>query len=140
MKSVQSTVVKTIVARCERGEDLSACLTKLVKENNIRSGAFQVIGAVRKAKVGIFEHGRYEWVEHIGALEISSCTGNVTVKEGQPFVHAHAVFGDEKGTIVTGHVGEGCVVDPTAEIHLAVYEGEIRRCVDSNTGLWILDI
>lgn len=140
MKTAQGNVVKTIVARCERGEDLSACLDKLVKDHGVLSGAFQVVGAVRRGKVGIFERGRYEWLEHVGALEISSCTGNVTTKEGQPFVHAHAVFGDEKGTIITGHVGDGCIVDPTAEIHMTVYDGEIRRRVEPDSGLWVLDI
>ena len=140
MKTAQGVVTKTIVARCERGEDLYACLDRLVKDHGVRSGAFQVIGAVSRAKVGVFEHGKYAWLEHVGALEISSCTGNVAVKEGQPFVHAHAVFGDEKGTIITGHVGEGCVVDPTAEVHLAVYDGEILRRRDPDTGLWVLDI
>ena len=53
---------------------------------------------------------------------------------------AHAVFGDERGTIISGHVGEGCIVDPTAEIHITVFEGEIGRRPDPRTGLWILDI
>jgi len=140
MKTAASKEIRTIIARCERGDDLYACLTKLVQDNNVASGCFQVIGAVRRAKVGIFEHGKYEWVEHDGALEISSCTGNVAIKEGKPFIHCHAVFGDHKGTIISGHVGEGCIVDPTAEIHMQIYEGEINRCFDPDTGLWILDI
>ncbi len=140
MKTKTSKVVKTITARLERGEDLYACLTKLVTDNNIRFGCFQVIGAVKKGKVGIFEHGKYEWVVHDGALEISSCLGNVAVKEGKPFIHCHAVLGDHKGTIISGHVGEGCIVDPMAEIHMQIYDGEIGRRLDLDTGLWILDI
>lgn len=140
MKTRTSKVVKAITARVERGEDLYACLTKLVTDNNIRSGCFQIIGAVKKAKVGVFEHGKYEWIEHDGALEISSCTGNVAIKEGKPFVHCHAVFGNHKGTIISGHVGDGCIVDPTAEIHMQIYEDDIARRYDQDTGLWILDI
>jgi len=140
VKNTQTTIQKTIIARCERGEDLHACLSRLVQENNVRSGCFQVIGAVSRAKLGVFEHGRYEWMEHDGTLEISSCTGNVSVKEGRPFVHCHAVFTDEKGTVLGGHLGEGCIVEPTAEIHLQVMEGEIGRCMDPETGLWLLDI
>lgn len=140
MKYVADKVIKTIIARCERGEDLYSCLTKLVVENNIRSGCFQVIGAVKKGKLGVFENGKYEWIEHEGALEISSCIGNVAIKEGKPFVHCHAVLGDHKGTVISGHVGEGCIVEPTAEIHMQIYDGEIRRRPDPDTGLWILDI
>lgn len=140
MKTRKAQVTKTLIARCEKGEDLYACLTKLVCDNDVRSGSFQVIGAVRKAKVGIFEHGKYEWTLHEGALEISSCTGNCAVKEGKPFVHCHAVFADPKGKIISGHMGEGCIVDPTAEIHVQIYEGEVHRRHDPDTGLWILDI
>ena len=74
--------MKTIGARLERGEDLYACLAKLVEENDGRSGCLQVIGAVSRGKVGVFENGRYEWLVHEGALEISSLLGNVAVKEG----------------------------------------------------------
>jgi predicted DNA-binding protein with PD1-like motif len=140
MKFIGSKITKTIIARCERDEDLYGCLTRLVLENNIRSGCFQVIGAVKKGKLGVFENGKYEWIEHEGALEIASCTGNVAVKEGNPFIHCHAVLADPRGNVLSGHVGEGCVIDPTAEIHMQIYEGEIRRRLDPNTGLWILDI
>ncbi|HPQ81577.1 MAG TPA: DNA-binding protein [bacterium] len=140
MKSVSARCVKTVVARLERGEDLYASFVKLVQENDVRSGCLQAIGAVSRGKVGVFENGKYEWLVHEGALEISSLLGNVAVKEGKPFVHVHAVFGDEKGTIISGHVGEGCIVDPTAEVHLSIYEGELLRRLDPKTGLWILDI
>lgn len=140
MKATQCRVKGTIVARLERGEDLYACLTKLARDNAIRNGCFQVMGALGRAKVGIFEDGKYEWVSHEGSLEISSCVGNIAVKEGVPFVHCHAVLNDEKGTFLGGHVGEGCIADPTAEIHVTVYEGELNRRFDDQTGLWILDI
>lgn len=131
---------RTMVARCDRGEDLAACLDRLVKEHGVASGALQVIGALGAARLGIFEGGKYEWIEHEGALEIASCTGNVALKEGAPFVHAHAVLTDHRGTSIGGHVGGGCIVDPTAEIHLAVYDEPVARRFDEATGLWILDL
>jgi predicted DNA-binding protein with PD1-like motif len=139
-KSDPLKVREVIVARCEPGDDLYQCLAQLVKERGVRAVHFQVIGAVSRAKVGIFEHGRYEWLEHAGVLEISSCLGNVAVKEGESFVHCHAVFTDDKGTVLAGHVSEGCIVEPTAEIHLTVYEGEVKRRQDPATRLWVLDI
>ena len=132
--------VKTIVARCDRGEDLYECLDRLVQEHDVRSGSLQVIGALSRGRVGVFEHGKYEWLTHEGTLEIASCTGNVTLKEGRPFVHCHAVLTDEKGTVLGGHVAEGCTCDPTAEIHLHVFDGAVSRRLEPETGLWILDL
>lgn len=140
MKTTQGRISRTIVARLERGEDLLACLTKLVREGDVRNGCFQAMGALGRAKVGIFEGGKYEWVSHEEPLEISSCVGNVAVKEGEPFVHCHAVLNDHRGTVLGGHVGEGCIADPTAEVHVQVYEGELNRRFDEETNLWLLDI
>lgn len=140
MKTTTSKVAKTIIARCDRGEDLYNCLDNLVKENEVRSGCFQVIGALSRAKVGIYEGGKYEWVEHEGSLEISSCVGNVTLKEGMPFVHCHLMLTDYRGTSIGGHLGPGCIVGPTAEIHLRIYAQPIARRHDPETNLWILDI
>jgi len=140
MRTKEGRISKTIVARLERGEDLYASLMKLVRENDIRNGCFQVMGALGRAKVGIFEGGKYEWVSHEGPLEISSCVGNVSVKEGEPFVHCHAVLNDHRGTLLGGHVAEGCIADPTAEVHVTVYEGELSRRYDDDTKLWILDV
>jgi predicted DNA-binding protein with PD1-like motif len=140
MKTAQGRIARTIVARLERGEDLYASLTKLVREGDIRNGCFQVMGALGRGKVGIFEGGEYEWVSHEGPLEISSCVGNIAVKEGEPFVHCHAVLNDHRGTILGGHVGEGCIADPTAEVHVQVYEGEVTRRFDEESNLWLLDI
>ena len=140
MRSIKTKILKVIIARCDSGEDLYESLTKLAKEYYVVSGHFQVMGALSHGRVGIFENGQYEWVEHDGALEISSCVGNVAVKEGQPLIHCHAVLNDHHGNLIAGHVAEGCIVDPTAEIHLTVHDGEVTRALDESTGLWTLNL
>jgi hypothetical protein len=140
MKWVTSKILKTIVIRCEVGEDLLTALTSFVEKENITSASLQVLGALKRARLGIFENGKYEYIDHEGALEIASGVGNVSVKEGKPFVHCHLMLSDHKGTVFGGHLMEGCIVNPTAEIHLQVLEGEVKRRLDKQTGLWILDI
>jgi hypothetical protein len=140
MKWVTSKILKTIVIRCEVGEDLLTALTSFVEKENITSASLQVLGALKRARLGIFENGKYEYIDHEGALEIASGVGNVSVKEGKPFVHCHLMLSDHKGTVFGGHLMEGCIVNPTAEIHLQVLAGEVKRRLDKQTGLWILDI
>jgi len=140
MRSIETKVRKVVIARCDTGEDLFEMLTTLVKEYYIVSGHFQVMGALSRGKVGIFENGKYAWLEHNGALEISSCVGNVAVKEGQPLVHCHAVLNDHRGKTIAGHVDKGCIVGPTAEIHITVHDGEVTRKLDETTGLWTLNL
>ena len=140
MKSIETKIRKVVIARCEAGEDLYEALTALAKEYNVMSGHFQVIGAVKRAKVGIFENGEYNWAEHEGTLELSAGVGNVSVKNGKLFVHCHAVFTDHQGNLIAGHMAEGCIVNPTAEIHLTVHDGEVTRTLDETTGLWTLNL
>lgn len=140
MKYVTTETQRIIIMRCEVGEDLLAALNSFVEEENITSASLQVLGALKRARLGIFENGKYEYIEHEGALEIAAGVGNVSVKEGKPFVHCHLMLSDNKATVFGGHLMEGCIVHPTAEIHLQVLEGEVKRRLDAATGLWILDI
>lgn len=140
MKSIETKILKVVIARCDTGEDLYESLTKLVKEYYVVSGHFQVMGALTRGKVGIYENGKYTWIDHSGALEISSCAGNVAVKEGKPLIHAHAVLNDHNGKFIAGHMAEGCIVGPTAEIHLTVHDGEVTRKLDEPSGLWKLNL
>jgi predicted DNA-binding protein with PD1-like motif len=140
MKSKTLKPTKVIVARCDAGEDLYHCLSRLVQKHDIKSGHFQVMGAVSRCMVGIFKKGEYQWLQHEGELEISSCIGNVALKKDKPFVHCHAVLTDNEGHVVAGHVGEGCIISPTAEIHMVVHEGEVERSLDEPSGLWTLNI
>ena len=140
MKVLSANILQTKIIRCEVGEDMLSALTSFVEEENITSASLQVLGALKRARLGIFENGKYEYIDHEGALEIAAGVGNVSVKEGKPFVHCHLMLSDNKGTVFGGHLMEGCIVHPTAEIHLQVLEGEVKRRLDPQTGLWILDI
>jgi predicted DNA-binding protein with PD1-like motif len=71
--------------------------------------------------------------------EIATCVGNISMKEGEPFVHAHAVLADRNGNAKGGHLLEGKVF--AAEVHLFELVGEkIVRRNDGVTGLSLWDI
>jgi hypothetical protein len=65
-----------------------------------------------------------------------SCVGNVSLSDGKPFVHAHVVLADERGSTKAGHLVEGIVF--AAEVHLRRLEGlKLERKYDKATGLWL---
>ncbi len=71
--------------------------------------------------------------------EIASCVGNISVKDGRPFVHAHAVLADKNGNTKAGHLLEGVVF--AAEVHLRELKGaKLERKYDKVTGLSLWDI
>ena len=140
MKTQQISTQKTIVARFAKGEDLYNSLGQVAEKHQIKHASFQAIGAVSACHLACYENRDYTWQKYAEAFEMVSCTGNVSLKEGKPFIHCHAVFSCPEGRIVAGHIGEGCIIDPTAEVHFSIYNEEIARRYDEETGLWLLDI
>jgi hypothetical protein len=60
--------------------------------------------------------------------------GNISVKDGRPFVHAHAVLADKNGNTKAGHLLEGTVF--AAEVYLRELKGaKLERKYDEVTGL-----
>jgi predicted DNA-binding protein with PD1-like motif len=137
----EGTISKVIVERFQTGDDILERLNALVLGNNVLAGSFTAIGAVERAVVGSFiGEGQYAGVELQGPLEILSCIGNVSVKDGSPFVHAHVTLADTKGRAYGGHMMPGCIVGATFEISLLEYvDVELARKFDSQTKLYLLD-
>ncbi|MGP8070252.1 MAG: PPC domain-containing DNA-binding protein [Candidatus Bathyarchaeia archaeon] len=133
--------VRAMVERLRRGEDVLVRLNQLVLENGITAASFTALGAVEKASVGIFVgDGQYSTVVYDGPLEVVSCVGNVSLKEGKPFIHAHVTIADKKGNAYGGHLQPGCIVSATFEVTMLVYEGiDLVRKLDSATKLYLLD-
>lgn len=106
------------------------------------AGNFTAIGAVQNANVGYFlGNGKYSTVSIEGPLEIVSCVGNISVKEGLPFVHAHIALADKKGNMFGGHLMPGCMVGATFEVTIHAYEAmNLIRKLDPKSGMYLLDI
>jgi len=132
---------RVIVERLRRGEDVLERLNEIVLENEVTAASFTAFGAVERAVVGFFVgNGQYSTISCDGPLEVLSCTGNVSLKEGKPSIHAHIALADKDGRAYGGHVMAGCIVSATFEVTVLVYEGiELDSKFDVGTGLFLLD-
>jgi hypothetical protein len=93
----------------ERGEDLLEGLDRAVKELGLQAGTLQVIGALEKATVGYFDPAAKEYQPvSTGHVEIASGLGNVSLRDGEPFIHLHLVLSGPDGPALGGHAMEGC--------------------------------
>lgn len=125
-----------VVARADHDADLIEFITEFAKEGGIESGVFTAIGALKRAKLRFYNQDSQEYQEMSidTPHEIASCIGNISLKDGEPFVHAHAVLADEDGKTKGGHLSEGIVF--AAEVHLQLLEGtSLKREHDDTTGL-----
>ena len=132
----QLDVGRTILVRVKHDSEIIKFVTELAKKNAVMTATFTAIGALKWAKLGFYDQEKHEYLESslLAPQEIASCMGNISIKEGEPFVHAHAVLADQNGNTKAGHLLEGKVF--AAEIHLTELIGEeLVRKNDAVTGL-----
>lgn len=130
-------VKNTYLLRLDRGDDLIEKLTEIVKENDIHLATISGLGAVSKIVFGYYDQKdwEYNFLEKEGQFEILSLNGNVSIKDGEPMVHAHIMLADEEGNAFGGHLGEGTVVF-ASEIEIQeLSDADKTRKYDEDTGL-----
>ncbi|MDD1750582.1 MAG: DUF296 domain-containing protein, partial [Methanothrix sp.] len=94
------------------------------------------IGALSRAKLGYYDQVSHEYckISVEEPVELASCSGNITLREDLPFVHAHAVLSDRAGKTWAGHLTCGTIF--AAEVYLQELSGmPLKRVPDSITGL-----
>src|SRR5437899_6333001 len=131
-----SRVKSTYIGQLPYGADLYDGLTRIVRKENIRLGRIQGIGATTYAKVAYYDQNTkvYNPLEFPGGMEILSLSGNVSIRDGKPFVHAHLVLGDPQGKVFGGHLLPGTILF-ACELFIEELEGsELAREHDRGRG------
>jgi len=109
VKTYPSDDGKASFVSLARGEDLLEGLNAAVSELGIEAATLQVIGGLEEAVVGYFDPDSAEYVPtRTGHVEICAGLGNVTIRDGAPFIHLHLVLSERDAAAVGGHAMEGC--------------------------------
>ncbi len=128
---------EVLTGRLSHGGDLLEEITDICRRENIQLGWFEALGAVKKARVAFYnqEAHDYEFLVFDQPLEITKLVGNVSLKDGNPFVHAHMTLADKAGNAYGGHLASGTVVF-ACEFILETFDGPVlKREPDEVTGL-----
>jgi predicted DNA-binding protein with PD1-like motif len=125
------------------GCDLLEELTNLVTELGVGLGRIEAIGAVQKARIGFYnqETRVYQFSSFDQPMEITNLVGNISLKDGNPFVHAHITLSDSSGKSYGGHLATGTIVF-ACEFILQTFDGPVfNRGFDDETGLslWLFN-
>ncbi|MGI6607834.1 MAG: PPC domain-containing DNA-binding protein [Erysipelotrichaceae bacterium] len=125
-----------VVVRIDRGEEIVSSLMKVVNEYEIRLGTVQALGATNYVKVGLFNVEEKKYYSNVltGDMEITSLIGNISQKDGEPYLHLHINVADGKQNVYGGHLNE-CVISATCELFIDVIDGEVNRRFAEETGL-----
>jgi len=144
MAAVKKVKGKDIyMGKLRHGADLLEELTEICVTAGIELGRIEAIGAVQRASVGFYNQEKQAYEFHVleELLEITNLTGNVSIKEGSPFVHAHVTLSDSTGRAYGGHLAPGTIIF-ACECIIQAFEGPLfKRALDKETGLplWTME-
>ncbi|MBN1382583.1 MAG: DNA-binding protein [Deltaproteobacteria bacterium] len=139
----QVTSKEIFMGKLPFGSDLTEGLTNVCTERNITLGRIKAIGAVQSAKIGFYNQKsrEYEFISFDQPMEITDLTGNVSLRDGKTFVHAHVTLADNAGKTFGGHLAPGTVVFACEFVIEAFAGPQFERTYDEETGLtlWSLE-
>ncbi|MBN2061167.1 MAG: DNA-binding protein [Deltaproteobacteria bacterium] len=133
---------EVLMGKLGYGCDLLEELTRISVEHGITVGRVGAIGAVKKGCLGYYNQGTqaYQFRDFERPMEIAGLIGNVSLKDGNPFVHAHVTLADESGASYGGHLAPGNIVF-ACEFTMEIFDGPaFNRCFDKETGLQLWSI
>lgn len=139
------SVKEIFMGKGDYDTDLLEQINTFIKENNIRSGMVNAIGAIKNLRLGYYKQDVKKYVEldenlsEKGPFEIINCNGNISIKDGEPFCHLHIVASDREGKCFGGHLLPGVKIF-ALEFIIYSFEGEeLHRGIDDVTKLplWV---
>lgn len=128
------------VLRFDRDEEVIEALGGFAAGKNITAGFFFGIGACDETILSFYDIDKKEYIdqnikEH---LEIANLSGNIAVLDGKTVIHSHGVFSDSTMRAYAGHVKK-LVVSATCEVVLKKMDGEMKRAMNKDIGLNLLE-
>ena len=124
------------VFRVKPGQELLTSVADYCRGHNLTSGiVIGIIGSVEKARLNFLMElpGKYQSVDYAGPLEIVCAQGSVALKDDSTIIHIHIQLSGQD-ICRGGHLAEAKVFS-TAEVVIAELDYQLRRQLDSYTGL-----
>ncbi|MBA7522284.1 hypothetical protein ES705_14402 [subsurface metagenome] len=142
MKSIQTNIKRVIVGKVEPDEDLIDSIIQMIKIHNLKSGLINCIGALKKYTLGYLDIDSKEYLKKTfdEYVELVSCMGNISFKDGEPIVHLHLSVGTKDYNIFGGHLFQPSIVSITGEVYIFEIDKKLNRVIDPRFDLSLLDI
>jgi predicted DNA-binding protein with PD1-like motif len=131
---------KTYLLEFAAGQEVMHGLLAFARQHKLVAGHLTGIGAISHAVIGYFDPQTKSYLrkDEPGQAEVLSLTGNLALNDNEPFFHVHVALGLRDGSARGGHLFEA-TVRPTVEVVLTTYAKPLRRKIDPETGLPLLD-
>jgi predicted DNA-binding protein with PD1-like motif len=134
-------VKNSYIVHVEKGEKVVESLTNFCKQNNIHSAQLAGIGAVKNIDIGAYDIDTKDYIHRVfdEILELLSFQGNIALKDGEPFLHAHITLGNHDMEVFGGHLFE-MEVAAVGEFIIHDFQNETYRKLNEDIGLATLSL
>ena len=128
------------VLSIDNHEEISAALAAFCEEQDIRCGAVYGLGAISEATFRFLDPATKNYVDRTFAeqMEITCLTGNISRKDGKPYLHLHLTCSRRDYTCVGGHLLTARI-NGACELVVERFSCEAGRRFDPETGLNLYD-
>jgi predicted DNA-binding protein with PD1-like motif len=124
------------IYRLKTGESVVDEILKIANKEGIKTARVEAIGGIDEAIVAYYNHKTKKYEEHSYKefLEVTSALGNITLKDGKPYVHLHTTLGRSDMSVIGGHL-LSAKVRPFLEVVITRTSNRAERKFDRTIGL-----
>ena len=124
--------------RFDKGEDFMNSLADWFRSEGISSAAILCgIGMLENVEIGQYDGKKYQKTKISSSSEILSMQGNVSEKQGEPFIHIHTSLAGHDFRAIGGHLFSGDVAMTIELVMKVLPDGLVR--IPAGGDFWQLD-
>lgn len=124
------------------GDEINSSFEKLATAEGIQSAWISGIGALTDMEIGyyVIETKSYIRKQYSDDYELTSLSGNITLKDGKVYSHTHITFSDREFNVFGGHLFSG-VISAAGEFVMTPGKNPINRAFNNEIGLalWCIE-
>ncbi len=142
MKSIETNINRVFVGKVEPEEDLIESIVLMVNTHEIKSGLINCIGALKKSTIGYFDIVSKKYLKKTfdEYVELVSCMGNISFRNGKPVIHLHISIGTKDYNIIGGHLIQPSIVSITCEVYVYEIAQKLTKLNDPQFDLFLLNL
>ena len=120
----------------EKNERIMEKITQFCINNHISNAQLSGIGAVKNTEIGAFDVQSKNYIRKNfkSVMELVSFQGNITLKDSQPFAHAHVTLSDHEMNTKGGHLFDATVA-AVGEFFIRKIPNSVARKLNHDVGL-----
>ncbi len=127
------------IYRLKSGDSVADVILRIAEKESIKTARVEAIGGVDKVTVAYYNRKTRKYEEHSYTefLEVTTALGNITLKEGKPFLHLHMTLGRSDMSVIGGHL-VSAKVHPFLEVVITKTTNKAEKRFDKKLGLNVI--